>query len=63
MVNPTKQCIVFSCYYLTEPEVLKSEINQTKPEKTVNEGSFMASDGRTYDIDLPIVTMKNGPFR
>ena len=65
VVNPTRQCIVFPItYYLTEPEVLtKSEVNQSKPEKIVNSDSSVANIGRTFDIDLPLVTMKNGPFR
>ena len=47
-----------------EPEVsTEPEVDQDKPERIININSSMTSRGRTFDIDLPIISMKNGPFR
>ena len=45
---------------LLEPEIIESELNQTVPEIILNS---MANRERTFDIDLPQISMNNGPFR
>ena len=48
---------------LLEPEIIESELNQTMPEIILNLNSSVANKERTIDIDLPRISMNNGPFR
>ena len=48
---------------LLEPEIIESNLNQTVPEIILNLNSSVLSRGRTFDIDLPEISMNNGPFR
>lgn len=49
--------------YLPEPEVTEFEVDRSKPELKININNSMTISGRTFDIDLPQITMKYGPFR
>ena len=54
----------FPVTILIEPEVsTELEVDQDKPERIININSSITSRGRTFDIDLPIISMKYGPFR
>ena len=46
-----------------EPEITELEVDQSMPEIILNLNSSMASRGSTFDIDLPQISMANGPFR
>ena len=48
---------------LLEPEITESNLNQTVPEIILNLNSSVVSGGKTFDIDLPQISMNNGPFR
>ena len=67
-VNPSKNFLTVHCIcpvtVLIEPEVTTDNINQTMSEIIIiNLNSSMTSGGRTFDIDLPQISMNNGPFR
>ena len=57
-------CIIFPVTTLIEPEVsTELEVDKAKPERIININNTMTSRGRTFDVDLPVITMKYGPFR
>ena len=60
---PTTVVLHFPVTILLEPEITESKLNQTVPEIILNLNSSVVSRGRTLDIDLPEISMNNGPFR
>ena len=54
----------FPVTILIEPEVsTELTVGQAKPERIININNTMTSRGRTFDVDLPVITMTYGPFR
>ena len=50
-------------YTYIEPEIIDLEENQIISEITINLNNSVASTKSTFVIDMPQISMKNGPFR
>ena len=48
---------------LLEPIITDSEVNQIMSQITLNINNSAVSTGNTFEIDLPQISMRNGPFR
>lgn len=48
--------------YFIEP-VISNETNQIESEVIINYNYSIASSGEIFIIDLPVITVTNGPFR
>ena len=57
-------CIAFPVAVIhVEPEIIDLEENQIISEIALNFNNSVASRGNTFVIDIPQISMKNGPFR